>query len=132
MNLLSNAVKFTQRGDVLLVVWLLRPWEKGLIELAFEVRYTGIGIPADKIDRLFKSFSQVDSSTTRKYGGTGLGLAISEKLVSLMGGRITVKSQPGEGTTFGFTILAGAGRRPLAVSGKGSRRGGQLNARFAR
>src|SRR5258708_5916483 len=132
MNLLSNAVKFTQRGEVFLGVRLLRSWEKGRIELAFEVRDTGIGIPADKIDRLFKSFSQVDSSTTRKYGGTGLGLAISEKLVSLMGGRITVKSQPGEGTTFGFTILARAGRQPVAVSGKGARPGEKMEAGFAR
>jgi len=72
--------------------------------LAFAVKDTGIGIPADKLDRLFKSFSQVDSSTTRKYGGTGLGLVICEKLVKMMGGQINVESQAGTGTTFSFTI----------------------------
>ena len=104
MNLLGNAVKFTREGEIFLGVHLFQAEEKGKIELEFEIRDTGIGIPADKIDMLFKSFSQVDSSTTRKYGGTGLGLAICEKLVLLMGGRITVDSKPGEGTTFAFTI----------------------------
>lgn len=104
MNLISNAVKFTHQGEIFLGVHLLRTERTGAMELAFEIRDTGIGIPAEKIDVLFKSFSQVDSSTTRKYGGTGLGLAICEKLVLLMGGHITVKSHPGEGTTFTFSI----------------------------
>src|SRR6266540_6727986 len=74
------------------------------IELHFSVRDTGIGIPPEKIDRLFKSFSQVDASTTRQYGGTGLGLAISKSLAEMMGGRMWVESAVGKGSTFHFTI----------------------------
>jgi signal transduction histidine kinase/CheY-like chemotaxis protein len=109
INLVSNAVKFTAAGEIFVGVVQLRSEVSGAIELAFEVRDTGIGIPVEKIDMLLKSFSQVDSSTTRKYGGTGLGLAISEKLVLLMGGRITVQSREGEGTIFTFTIRTRAG-----------------------
>jgi signal transduction histidine kinase/ligand-binding sensor domain-containing protein/CheY-like chemotaxis protein len=110
INLVSNAVKFTESGEIVVGVAELRKDKvTGEIELAFEVRDTGIGIPAEKIEMLFKSFSQVDSSTTRKYGGTGLGLAISEKLVLLMGGGITVQSREGEGTIFTFTIRTRAG-----------------------
>jgi signal transduction histidine kinase/ligand-binding sensor domain-containing protein/ActR/RegA family two-component response regulator len=109
INLVSNAVKFTQRGEIFVGVSQLRSDVSGGMDLAFEVRDTGIGIPTEKIDILFKSFSQVDSSTTRKYGGTGLGLAISEKLVSLMGGKISVQSRLGEGTIFTFSIRTRAG-----------------------
>ena len=122
MNLLSNAIKFTREGEVFLGV---HPGRKAdlmeggdAFELSFEVRDTGIGIPPDKIELLFKSFSQVDSSTTRKYGGTGLGLAICEKLVSLMGGAISVKSWPGSGTSFTFTILTRPGKSPMEVREK--------------
>jgi len=94
---------------------LLRSEPDGQMELCFEVRDTGIGIPPDKIERLFKSFSQVDSSTTRKYGGTGLGLAISEKLVSLMGGSMKVESKPQEGSTFSFTVVTKAGVNTLVT-----------------
>jgi signal transduction histidine kinase/ligand-binding sensor domain-containing protein/ActR/RegA family two-component response regulator len=104
INLVSNAVKFTHEGEIFIHVGVLRTDGSGAMDLAFEVRDTGIGIPDEKIGILFKSFSQVDSSTTRKYGGTGLGLAISEKLVSLMGGKISVQSRLGEGTIFTFTI----------------------------
>ncbi|HTI09390.1 MAG TPA: two-component regulator propeller domain-containing protein [Puia sp.] len=132
MNLLGNAIKFTQAGEVSLSVYSLKTMETGQIELAFAVRDTGIGIPADKIDMLFKSFSQVDSSTTRKYGGTGLGLAISEKLVSLMGGHITVSSQPEEGTLFIFTILTRAGAPPAAGTEKEARGRERLQKDFAK
>ncbi|MHB8119389.1 MAG: PAS domain-containing hybrid sensor histidine kinase/response regulator [Methanothrix sp.] len=104
-NLLGNAVKFTETGEVVLAISSL-PQEPGKIELNFAVRDTGIGISKDRMDRLFRSFSQVDSSTTRRYGGTGLGLAISKRLVEMMGGRIWTKSEPGKGSTFQFTIIA--------------------------
>ncbi|MBL4675987.1 MAG: response regulator [Mucilaginibacter sp.] len=108
INLVGNAVKFTARGEVFISV-KLNGETKGKLELLFEVRDTGIGIPHNKIDKLFKAFSQVDSSTTRKYGGTGLGLAISEKLVNLMGGEINVQSKVGQGSTFSFSIKAKEG-----------------------
>ncbi len=79
--------------------------ENGMVEIVFSVKDTGIGIPAERMDRLFKSFSQVDTSTTRQYGGTGLGLAISKQLVELMGGRIWVESEAGQGAVFSFTIV---------------------------
>ena len=106
LNLLNNAIKFTQRGEVVLSV---QGQSDGQAEgahcrLEVSVRDTGIGIPEDRMDRLFRSFSQVDASTTRRYGGTGLGLVISQRLVSLMGGDIGVESEEGKGTRFYFTI----------------------------
>jgi two-component system, sensor histidine kinase and response regulator len=112
-NLVGNAMKFTHEGEVFVEVHLLKTDPSGRLELEIKVRDTGIGIHADKIDRLFKSFSQVDSSTTRKYGGTGLGLAISEKLVKLMHGKIKVESQPGEGSVFSFTMQTEVGTKQL-------------------
>src|ERR1022692_3413115 len=124
VNLVSNAVKFTPAGEVVIEVTpaahgprdldpgrkhdteFLRHPEQWL--LPFRVRDTGIGIPFAKQDRLFKSFQQVDASTTRHYGGTGLGLAISKRLAELMGGKIWVESAAGKGATFHFTILARA------------------------
>jgi CheY-like chemotaxis protein len=104
INLISNAVKFTEQGDV--VVRLSgRVLDEQRYELHFAVEDTGIGIPPDRMDRLFQSFSQVDASTTRRYGGTGLGLAISKKLCELMGGAIWVESEIGRGSTFHFTII---------------------------
>jgi len=110
INLVSNAMKFTSKGEVFINVWIAGRENEEII-LQFDIRDTGIGIPADKLDKLFKAFSQVDSSTTRKYGGTGLGLAISEKLVNLMGGEISVVSEVGLGTTFSFTIKSKAGQK---------------------
>ncbi len=106
-NLLSNAVKFTDHGEVILTITPSgrndgRP--DGDCELTFSVKDTGIGIPEARRDRLFRPFSQVDISTTRKYGGTGLGLAISKRLVEMMGGTLTVESAPGVGSTFSFTL----------------------------
>ena len=102
-NLLSNAAKFTEKGEVVVTV-SSKHMGKDFHRIHFKVRDTGIGIPEDRVDRLFKSFSQVDASTTRKYGGTGLGLAISKQLAELMGGEIWVESKVGKGTTFHFTI----------------------------
>ncbi|MDP3071862.1 MAG: PAS domain-containing protein [Opitutaceae bacterium] len=107
VNLLSNAVKFTSHGQVLLAVdCVQRDGEE--VRLRFAVRDSGIGIPEDRMNRLFKSFSQVDASTTRQYGGTGLGLAICKRIVELMGGRIWVESVVGQGSTFIFEIEAAA------------------------
>jgi PAS domain S-box-containing protein len=103
VNLLANAVRFTARGDVSINVTRAEN-EGGDHFVLFSVCDTGIGIPADKIDRLFQSFSQVDASTTRKFGGTGLGLAISRKLTELMGGNIWVESEHGKGSVFHVAI----------------------------
>jgi PAS domain S-box-containing protein len=111
INLLSNAVKFTERGEVVVSVDAARTAD-GRHEITFAVRDTGIGIPPDRVSRLFQSFSQVDASTTRKYGGTGLGLVISKRLAELMGGRMWVTSEPGHGSTFSFTIVVPAAPAP--------------------
>jgi CheY-like chemotaxis protein len=105
MNLLGNAIKFTDSGEISVHV-SSEMLNNGRIKLFFSVKDTGIGIPGDRMHRLFQSFSQVDMSTTRRYGGTGLGLAISKKLVGLMGGTIWAKSEIGKGSTFCFTIQA--------------------------
>ncbi|MFA6288246.1 MAG: ATP-binding protein [Opitutaceae bacterium] len=117
MNLLGNALKFTSHGEVVLdVSWTPSPAApyEGLLRCA--VRDTGIGIPADKIDRLFQKFSQVDASTTRRYGGTGLGLVISQELTRLMGGRIGVISTPGKGSIFTLEIPSKIGVKTVPPS----------------
>lgn len=114
INLIGNAIKFTHQGEIFLQVSLVKA-DQNNIKIGFKVSDTGIGIPADKISRLFQAFSQVDSSTTRKYGGTGLGLAISERLVKLMGGEITVESIFGKGTSFNFTIKSKESKKPSII-----------------
>ncbi len=103
-NLIGNAIKFTQQGEVVLHVKVDKEMQNG-VKLRFVVRDTGIGIPAEKLQSLFEPFTQVDASTTRRYGGTGLGLTIAKRLCELMGGELEVDSAPGMGTTFQFTVL---------------------------
>jgi two-component system, sensor histidine kinase and response regulator len=123
LNLVGNAIKFTEAGEVVVLVRLeirsigpIRPIDpiSGLPEtqLCFEVRDTGIGIPQDQQERIFRAFEQEDTSTTRRYGGTGLGLTIAARLVALMGGTVTVDSAPSRGSTFAFTARFGLQPHP--------------------
>ena len=105
LNLLSNAIKFTPAGTVHLRLWSEQQ-SGGRVRLNFEVADSGIGMDAAALGRLFKNFSQADSSTTRRYGGTGLGLAISKRLIQMMGGDIRVHSTVGKGTCVSFFIAA--------------------------
>jgi signal transduction histidine kinase/CheY-like chemotaxis protein len=114
LNLLANAVKFTESGEVVLTV-TAKPVAPGRVGLTFAVRDTGIGLSEEGLSRLFQSFSQADSSTTRKYGGTGLGLAISKRLAELMGGRLWAESDgPGRGALFSFALEAPLAELPAA------------------
>jgi PAS domain S-box-containing protein len=119
VNLLGNAVKFTARGEVVLSV-RAAPFHDGRVELGFSVRDTGIGIPREGMARLFQSFSQVDASTTRRFGGTGLGLVISKRLAEMMGGHMWAESELGKGSAFHFAVVVepvGSKPRPwLAAS----------------
>jgi len=115
-NLVGNAFKFTSSGEVVVKVAVPDPPRvdgsalRHRMRLAFTVRDTGVGIPAEQQGRLFEAFTQADSSTSRKYGGTGLGLAISRRLARMMGGDLVLQSEVGSGTTFTFTAALGAGR----------------------
>jgi two-component system, sensor histidine kinase and response regulator len=112
LNLMSNAIKFTDHGEVFLRM-TSENLPDGRIKLQTIVRDTGIGIPADRVDKLFEAFTQVDASTTRKYGGTGLGLAIVKRLVGMMGGEVSLSSVEGQGSTFGFSIVTQVARGPV-------------------
>lgn len=103
LNLLGNAVKFTREGTVALLIDIVST-EKEFVEIEFAVRDTGVGIPDDKIQHVFESFTQADSSTTRLFGGTGLGLNITKTLIEMMGGELKVESKEGKGSTFSFRI----------------------------
>jgi signal transduction histidine kinase/CheY-like chemotaxis protein/HPt (histidine-containing phosphotransfer) domain-containing protein len=113
-NLVGNAVKFTESGEVIVRVGS-KPLESAKHEVRFEVKDTGIGIPESQIHTLFEAFTQVDASTTRRFGGTGLGLAICKRLCNIMGGRAWVESELGKGSSFFFTIVAEAGEATEAV-----------------
>ena len=113
-NLVGNALKFTERGHVYLAV-RVESQSEGSTRLHFSVTDTGIGIPPEKHEAIFEAFRQADGSTTRRFGGTGLGLTISATLVRLMGGRLSVNSQPGVGSTFHFTVALDAAEMPPVV-----------------
>ncbi len=104
VNLVGNAIKFTHEGEVEVEVTRNKAEPEGQVQLRFSIRDTGIGIARDKFSSIFESFSQADTSTTRKYGGTGLGLTITARLVELMDGHIELESEPGKGSTFSFTL----------------------------
>jgi PAS domain S-box-containing protein len=121
LNLIGNAVKFTHEGHITLYT-SIGPTANGRAALTIEVTDTGIGIPPDRLDRLFKTFSQIDSSTTRHYGGTGLGLSIVKRLAELMGGEVGVRSQVGKGSTFWVTVGVEVSREQPARVGLGAGR----------
>jgi len=113
VNLVGNAIKFTSSGGI--GIFVTARQDTDCWDIGFAVEDTGIGIPADRLDRLFKAFTQVDGSTTRKYGGTGLGLAITAHLVALLGGEIGVESNPGQGSRFYFSIVAPVSEDAMAA-----------------
>jgi len=104
INMISNAIKFSEKGDVVIQIFLEKEDDREA-EIGFRISDKGIGIPTDRIDSIFSSFSQADGSITRRYGGTGLGLAISKQIVEMMGGGIQVKSEKGKGSTFSFSVI---------------------------
>lgn len=129
-NLLSNATKFTERGQIVVNVILSMTFEEEL-ELFFMVIDSGIGISEEEKDKLFKSFSQVDASITRKFGGTGLGLSIVKQLVQMMGGSVNVESEKGKGSTFSFSVRVGKVSEQEAEKGDGTDTGKSEEESFA-
>ncbi len=121
-NLIGNAIKFTEKGFIIFRM-KYEIIEHGKVKLSFEIEDTGIGIPVDKQQHIFKKFTQAEESTTRKFGGTGLGLAISKSLVDIMGGSIGVYSMPGKGSTFHFNIELPLGQKPAEEKNIGSKAG---------
>jgi PAS domain S-box-containing protein len=115
INLVGNAIKFTERGEIVVSVDE-QPEEPGATRLHFAVRDTGVGVSAEKQDRIFEPFSQADGTMARKYGGTGLGLTICTRLAELMNGRVWMESEPGQGSTFHFVIRLGVDAAPVARS----------------
>ena len=114
INLINNSLKFTEKGEIILTVKVEKIVGQKF-QLLFEVRDTGIGIPLEKLPKLFNPFTQLDASTTRKYGGSGLGLAICDRLVQLMGGRMHAESDAGSGSTFSFTIQSKSADAPKEI-----------------
>ncbi|MCI5209214.1 MAG: response regulator, partial [Candidatus Electrothrix sp. ATG2] len=133
-NLIANAIKFTDQGEIVLSAKVVqRKLERAVIQ--FTVKDTGIGIAQDKIALLFESFTQADNSTARKYGGTGLGLTICKRLVSLMGGKLSVKSEQGRGSSFSFSLsfsLNGLEREDKTPSGSSETAAAMATIRYAR
>ena len=120
VNLLGNAIKFTDQGEVVLQVEG-KSMQGDAVELHFAIRDTGIGVPKEKQELIFESFAQADTSSKRKYGGTGLGLTISSRLVTMMGGRIWLESEAGQGSTFHFTVRCESlSKMPAKIEGNGS------------
>ena len=108
INYANNAVKFTEKGEIVVRARKIEETKRDLLA-RFEVQDTGIGMTPEQMDKIFQSFQQADTSTTRKYGGTGLGLTISKQLAGLMGGDVGVESEHGVGSTFWFTARLGKG-----------------------
>ena len=119
LNLVGNAIKFTKEGEVVVRAEVAGDAALEEVHVRFSVSNTGIGIPPEKQEKIFRAFEQEDTSTTRKYGGTGLGLTIAARLVALMGGTISVDSEPGRGSTFAFTAQFGRQSHPPELSAAG-------------